>query len=323
MPFPYVPMKVNLNMKSEMQTPSISHAFKRAIFLRGPVSLTGQALRLVRRIYNGDRRDVLTPLRYGGIMLVNRFETTNVFPWAFGIWEPGITAMIRGQIKPGYVFVDIGAHIGYFSILAARAGAISVSIEPSPKLLPRLRRNLELNSVEGEVLGIAISDQKGSAILFGGQEANTGKASLLEDWTENSESFEVEVDTLDRLDAHFDRIGTVKIDVEGVEQLILEQILDRLHRMPALDTLVFELHPEQFKSCRNVLDAFIARGFFLFAIENDYSARFYRRTSFKVHTVDLENAGSHIGTDFVLSKKDSDSFAPKGVVKLPALPENS
>lgn len=282
----------------------------RMLFQSGPVILTGRAMRLARRFYGGNLREVTVPLRFGGQMLVNRFETTNVYVWAFGIWEPGITAVLRRQMRPGEVFVDIGAHLGYFSILAAKAGATPVAVEPSPRLLPRLTRNFELNGIEGEILNVAISDKKGTATLFGGQAANTGKGSLLGDWTDHSESFEVAVDTVDCLSAHFPRIGSIKIDVEGVEQLILQQIFDHLEHMTDLETIVFELHPEQIEICNAVITAFVAQGFQLYTLENDYSTRFYRRTTFKVQNQDVDTLDGKSGTDFILSKRDFAALFP-------------
>ena len=53
-----------------------------------------------------------------------------------GLWDPQLTPFIMGQLRPGCVFVDIGAHSGYFSLLAGKKverSGIVLAIEPSPK----------------------------------------------------------------------------------------------------------------------------------------------------------------------------------------------
>ena len=58
-------------------------------------------------------------------------------PWIehYGVWEPIEASFIRGRLKPGMTLLDIGANVGYFSILGARAVGPSgtvVAIEPEP-----------------------------------------------------------------------------------------------------------------------------------------------------------------------------------------------
>src|SRR5579859_1407085 len=67
----------------------------------------------------------------------------------FGVWEPHLSAFILGRLQPGDVFCDIGAHIGYHTLLAApvvgEAGKV-IAIEPSQVTLEALRRNIEMNA---------------------------------------------------------------------------------------------------------------------------------------------------------------------------------
>src|SRR5690349_8071483 len=66
-----------------------------------------------------------------------------------GIWEPRITGMIMAVLEEGSVFVDVGAHVGYYSLLAATQVGPSgkvIAVEPNPPTIQRLRRNLQLNT---------------------------------------------------------------------------------------------------------------------------------------------------------------------------------
>lgn len=76
-----------------------------------------------------------------------------------GIWEPSATAIVRDLLAPGDVVVDIGAHVGCFSLLAS--GAVGpagrvFALEPSPARHRELQRNLALNGVTNVVAGDAV-----------------------------------------------------------------------------------------------------------------------------------------------------------------------
>jgi FkbM family methyltransferase len=66
----------------------------------------------------------------------------------YGVWEPAETSYLQAVLRPGQTFVDVGAHVGYFSVLAAKRvgpnGAV-IAIEPEPRNLDLLRRNLLRN----------------------------------------------------------------------------------------------------------------------------------------------------------------------------------
>ena len=57
----------------------------------------------------------------------------------FGVWEPLLSAWVESRLRPGDVFVDVGANMGYTSLLAARAvgpGGAVVAFEPAPATFP-------------------------------------------------------------------------------------------------------------------------------------------------------------------------------------------
>ena len=71
-----------------------------------------------------------------------------------GIWEPEITRVVE-SLQEGAVFIDVGAHVGYYSLLAStRVGATGrvVSVEPNPSTVERLRRNIRLSSAVNVVV---------------------------------------------------------------------------------------------------------------------------------------------------------------------------
>jgi FkbM family methyltransferase len=125
-------------------------------------------------------------------------------------------------LRPGDLFVDVGANAGVYTIWALDAGAEVVAVEPDSEMVRQLRANLELNGYRSEVVPCALSNEPGHA-TFGGPDLLRQR---LQTTTEHAGSVttadtEVEVRTLDGVLARRPARG-VKIDVEGYERLVLE-----------------------------------------------------------------------------------------------------
>lgn len=83
----------------------------------------------------------------------------------FGVYEFAVSQLVRQYLEPGDVFVDVGANIGYYSVIAAAAVGPSGTVyafEPSARVRARLVRNVELNEMHQiKVRPEAVSDQSG------------------------------------------------------------------------------------------------------------------------------------------------------------------
>ena len=167
--------------------------------------------------------------------------------WLSGRVEPEIQSILERELAPGDVFVDAGASIGFFSLLAARIvgprGRV-ISFEPQPGAAASVRTNVELNGFEHvTVVEAALSSARGTAVLQG---VGTATAHVnTED--EAIEGMRVDRISLDDFLAERPAIvpDLVKIDVEGHEASVLAGMRTTLaeHR----PTLVVELHgdPEE------------------------------------------------------------------------------
>jgi FkbM family methyltransferase len=86
-----------------------------------------------------------------------------------GAWEAAETRFLLSELRPGMTFVDVGAHVGYFSVLAARSVGASgtvIAIEPEPRNLDLLRINLARNDCANAfVLPVAAHSEPGSMSL--------------------------------------------------------------------------------------------------------------------------------------------------------------
>ena len=149
-------------------------------------------------------------------------------------YEPDSAQALRDRLAPGDVFVDVGANIGYFTVLAARIvgdqGRV-VAFEPHPEALRVLRRALDVNRVAHvvDVVEAAVAASPGTTRLFvsGDPVLSTldPKRSPARDHFGFERSIPVQQVTGDEwFAAHPElaaRVAAIKIDVEGTEADVL------------------------------------------------------------------------------------------------------
>jgi FkbM family methyltransferase len=119
-------------------------------------------------------------------------------------------------LEPGDLFLDIGANVGIYSLVAAERGAQVIAAEPDPGTCERLLENAALNGYPIEVHCTAVAGAPGRARLTVGLDCVNR---LVAD--DLAESQDVAVVTLDELIGDR-RAAGVKVDVEGAEQLVLD-----------------------------------------------------------------------------------------------------
>jgi FkbM family methyltransferase len=135
------------------------------------------------------------------------------------------TVLLRQVLQPGMTVVDVGANIGYFTILASRLVGPSgrvVAFEPAPAALALLRRNLEENGCSNvRLVPRAVGARGGDATLFTTSD-NLGVSSLLSANVPGSAVMgaTVAMTTLDA-DLEGERVDLVKIDVQGAESAVI------------------------------------------------------------------------------------------------------
>jgi FkbM family methyltransferase len=200
----------------------------------------------------------------------------------FGQWEPAITAVFESLLRPGDVVLDVGANIGFYSVLAAKLVGSSgqvFALEPSPSIRQRLMANLELNNLRNvDVLPFAAWHESGQATLQL-MDGNRGGSSLGATWNTTS-SEAVEMKRLDEMIPRdvWRRVKVIKIDVEGAEWAALlgaEQIL----REATEAAVLCEVSPDRLASldanAQQVLEFLGDLGYEGYRLDNDYSPEAY------------------------------------------------
>ena len=156
-------------------------------------------------------------------------------------------AFVKEHLREGDVFVDVGANIGFYSLVASRTVGASgrvMAIEAEPNTFAILRENIELNQVQNIVpLNIGISDKRETLpmrVSSGeGLHNNRGGNSFL--YEKNGERIDIAcAPMMDILhDNEMNRIDGLKLDVEGFEFRILKKFLGECY--PRF--IILEQHP--------------------------------------------------------------------------------
>jgi FkbM family methyltransferase len=205
--------------------------------------------------------------------------------YVFGEWEPDITAWVRGHLRAGDVVVDIGANIGYVSLLAASlvgpTGAV-IAFEPVPSIADLLEANARRNGLTIDVRRQVVSDTPGSVEIFKSAGTNIGRSGTAGGVGTVSEGVVPAVTATDAIDPElWPRIRLIKIDTEGDEQRALRGLGPVLDALAPGAAVLVEISPDDLAqrggSAAEVLDSLRDKGFDAFSIRNSYAAADYAR----------------------------------------------
>lgn len=131
---------------------------------------------------------------------------------------------LRAALKPGSVFVDIGANAGFYTFWALslkHAGLRVISVEPNDEMLLRIRYNLDLNGLASavKVFACAVTPEPCQMFMEGHSE-NLGQTVMRADGTGSAVPGITLHDIL--REARVDRVDAMKIDIEGFEVPVLD-----------------------------------------------------------------------------------------------------
>jgi len=229
----------------------------------------GYALAL-KRLWHFFPRPIIADIAGLGRMQLEPWDLIDSRIFFFHVWEPGVTALMRETIRPGAVVADIGANIGYYSLLMSRlvgpAGHV-FAIEPSPEIRVRLEAQIALNGLTNvTIVPYGISDRS-ERRNFQLSSANLG-ASRFGELTEDGG---LELRRLaDVIPAEaMARLSFIKIDVEGMEAPVMRDIMTLLPRLPHALCLCAELRVDD--ALRPIMADLAAQGFAGWQIPNHYS----------------------------------------------------
>jgi FkbM family methyltransferase len=167
----------------------------------------------------------------------------------FGVFEPNLSDWMWRTLSEGDVMVDVGANVGYFTLLAARAvgprGAV-VAVEAAPSTFAALEANVARNGAANvRTLNVAANDRDDTLPIYTipGEE-HAGGASLARA-VGPQEAIVAARPLCDLLTAdEIARVRVIKVDVEGAEAAVIRGLLPALDRMRPDVEIVVEVLPE-------------------------------------------------------------------------------
>jgi FkbM family methyltransferase len=143
-------------------------------------------------------------------------------------FDPEELMLLKSRMRPGFVFIDIGANVGAYSVFVGKQAGPSatvIAVEPNPAALERLRFNLRANGLtQVRVKEVAIADRDGD-LEFAVEHHNIGRSSLKLDRDAKGGKSLIKVPARTLLgfieSEGLARIDAIKLDVEGYEDRIL------------------------------------------------------------------------------------------------------
>lgn len=185
-----------------------------------------------------------------GMRLALDMKTEKEF-W-LGTYEPDLQSAIADLVKPGMVAYDLGANIGYFSLLLARAVGHAGKVfafEALPANIQRLNRNVVLNGLEDTITVVpaAVIDRSqpihfllGPSGSTGKVEGSSGRRSI--DYQDVITVNGIALDVFTYIENHSEP-AVIKMDIEGGEVLALPGMRRVLGQARPL--VFLELHGEE------------------------------------------------------------------------------
>ncbi len=178
--------------------------------------------------------------------------------------------MVDNEVQPSDTILDLGANIGYYILMEAQKlnnTAKIYAVEPDPRNIKVLSKNLELNNLSSRVKfkQCAISSKNGTAKFGLHKKTNLNSFNLV-DLEANKDIEEVEVELIDFAEyvQEINGIDFVRMDVEGHEHEIFKSLNKLLDSHPSLAprTIIFETHKyDDIEAMKETLSKLFAGGY--------------------------------------------------------------
>lgn len=209
-----------------------------------------------------------------GVLYLNQRDPVVSGALILGAYEPYFAEEFRKHLTPGSVVVDIGANLGYYTLIASALAQRVIAYEPEKENVDLLRQTIERNKLYNVLViekGIGARDEELTLTL---DPDNKGKHTLLSN-TEG-EKKTISVTTLDSSIAqeHIEHIDLIKMDIEGWEGYALKGMANILRDMCPI--LFFEFAPRRIEESGEspilMLDTLVGYGYKLFVIDESKKA---------------------------------------------------
>ncbi|WP_428484749.1 FkbM family methyltransferase [Rhodopila sp.] len=188
-----------------------------------------------------------------------------------GLWEVWVTEAIMGFVRSGMTVVDVGANLGYYTLLLAdlvgASGRVH-AVEPNPRMMSLLRRSLRINGYASRVSLCAepLSERRGDHVMLHVPAGLPQNAYLGSARGDTPHAHALTTTTLDELIGE-GPVDFIKIDAEGAEQAIWRGMSRVLARRNPLVVFI-EFTPDRYHDAAAFLHRMLETGFALAVIDH-------------------------------------------------------
>ncbi|WP_044639887.1 FkbM family methyltransferase [Risungbinella massiliensis] len=232
-------------------------------------------------VYIGNHT-VITQLLYGPKIFVDTRDLS-VSPHLIldGYWEDWISRLLLTMIKPEMTFLDIGAHCGYFSLLASYLvgpkGKVH-AFEPNPHHHENFLKSKIVNGFSQlELHKVALANEDSDVMLYipNNLTASATIHEKVDDEYDHIEKIQVRGVNLDSYLPDL-TADIIKIDIEGAEPLIMDSLFSVIRRSPDVK-IIMEFNRYSWESdghnSEEILNRFVNEGFSISVIQYDASLK--------------------------------------------------
>ena len=184
---------------------------------------------------------------HGATVVLNPTDPVVSGALRFGVYEKAETLFFQSTCCDGMTFLDVGANLGYYTALAARAvgpnGRV-LAVEPDPDSFGYLEQTIAANAIGNvKAFPVAASDAHAMLPLYISTD-NRGDNRLYAS-DEERPQVEVEARPLDALlrENKIETVDLIKIDVQGYEPKVIAGLRETIIASPNL-TLLTEFWPQ-------------------------------------------------------------------------------
>lgn len=176
---------------------------------------------------------------------IKRGRTTRLLILTGESPEQSTIALIKNEVKNGMHVFDLGANIGWFTLIFSKLIGDSghvYAFEPDPYTFKILEENIELNKLKNvSIFQLAVSNKVGVAKFH--LVKNQDAANVLESKTKTDNCLDVKTTTLDEFCTdHNTKIDFLKMDVEGSEPKVFEGMKNVIVANPKIK-IISEFYP--------------------------------------------------------------------------------
>jgi len=211
---------------------------------------------------------------FGARLDVHTADTVQRYIYFFGVWEPALTEYLRHSLSAGDVFIDIGANIGYYTLLAAQlvgpTGRV-FAIEASPSIFRVLEHHVTENCASNvTTVHAAVYRERAEMPVFLHAADNRGGTTIVKQVALGRHTaLEAIVPAMPLSDivppADIVRARMIKIDVEGAEWPVVQGFIDLIPQLSGHTEIFVEVNAEALRdqgtTAEEFLQLFVAAGF--------------------------------------------------------------